>query len=99
MNDEELMKRIIRLTATEEKTLRKLLKAGHDWQNYYQGQHTVIRTDKLALLMKDQKKLRQLRQEKDTTPPKYCRDCGTPIKTMPCDEEPTYCPRCDLEHI
>ena len=98
MNIDELLKRIIRLTPEEEKELRTQLKAGKDWTDYYKGEYTVIRNDKLALLMKDQKTLRSIRQERDVEPPKYCRECGSKIKTMPCDEELVYCPTCDLDH-
>ncbi len=90
------MKRIIRLTADEEKQLRTQLKAGRDWTDYYRGEHTVIRNDKLALLMKDQKRLRQIRHEIDIEAPKYCSKCGTKLKTMPCDEGLIYCPECDI---
>ncbi len=81
---------------TEE--LIRTLEDGRRFQGYYKGEYSLIRTDKLALLTKDQKKLRQLRHETDTETPNYCSKCGTKIKTMPCDEELTYCPSCDLDH-
>ena len=99
MNPDELMKRIIRLTQDEEKLLRTQLKAGRDWTDYYKGEHTVIRNDKLALLMKDRETLRKYHNPTEIEAPKYCSKCGTKLKTMPCDEGLIYCPECDIDQL
>jgi hypothetical protein len=99
MNLDHLIERIAGLTREEEQWLRTLAKNGTDWQNYYQGEHTVIRKDKLALLNHNTQRLRELQGEKEAETPLYCHKCGTKLKQMPCDEELTYCPTCDLDHI
>ena len=93
MNIDHLIERIAGLTREEEIWLRTLAKNGEDWQNYYKGEHTVIRKDKLAILQKHARPTK-----KNTETPKYCKDCGSKMKVMPCDSELVYCPTCDLDH-
>jgi hypothetical protein len=66
------------------------LKLGEQMQDYYKGEHTIIRTDKYKYLTQNQRDTPQKN--------KYCGTCGTKMKTMPCDSELTYCPTCDLDH-
>ena len=100
MNPDQLIERITGLTPEEEQWLRQTLKAGRDWADYYTGEYTVIRKDKLALLRKESRIHRkQLRENKQRDPHhKYCPTCGTKTRIMPCDEELVYCPECDIDH-
>ena len=101
MHLDHLIGRISDLTPEEEQWLRETVKNGKDWHSYYTGEYTVIRKDKLALLRKESRIHRkQLRENRDKDPtPSYCPTCGTKTRVMPCDEELTYCPQCDLDHI
>ena len=78
--------------------MAETIKQGELMQDYYRGEHTIIRTDKLHLLIRDQKTLRQQQRKTTAQTPKHCQQCGTKIKTMPCDQELTYCPQCDIPH-
>ena len=98
MNLDHIIERIVGITRQEEIWLRETVRNGTDWHNYYTGEYTVIRKDKLALLTKESRIHRkQLRENKDRDPNhKYCPTCGTRTKVMPCDSELVYCPQCDL---
>ena len=95
MNIDSIITRVTGLTDDEEEWLRTTLRNGVEWHNYYTGEYTVIREDKLALLRKESRTHRkQLRENRGKDPShKYCPTCGTKTKVMPCDPELIYCPR------
>ncbi len=71
--------------------LTQTLADGIKWRNYYTGEYTIIRRDKLAMLNNSHKTLKALQIPQQET----CPTCGTPLKQMPCDDF-KYCPKCDL---
>ena len=67
-------------------------KTAKQWTDYYTGEYTVIRKDKLAMLNRSHRTLRETTTPTDAT---YCSACGTKLKPMICDTF-NYCPNCDL---
>ena len=101
MNIDHIIERIVGLTRDEEIWIRETMDQGEQWRSYYRGEYALIRRDKLSQMTKS---LRLLREQHGIIPkpsrtPLHCQECGARLKTMPCDEELTYCPECDLPHI
>ena len=79
--------------------LEQTIRDGESWQDYYKGEYSVIRKDKLAILNQNTATLRTIQgRKKQKEQPTYCHKCGTKLRTMLCDSELTYCPECDLPH-
>ena len=78
--------------------MAETIRNGEKWADYYKGEHTIIRKDKLALLNKNTATLRKLvtPTQSNHVEATHCQYCGGKLRTMPCDEELTYCPTCDI---